>query len=101
MGAPQIEAAKDAAQAMVTCVVHGDRAGAVAILDAYGREHGTPEVLALVLVDLAHYVHLSWFHVACKAAGAPAPLAGTELAAASADQWRGILLDVECRRAVA
>lgn len=100
MGSPQIEAAKDAAQAMVTCVVHGDRPGAVEILEAYGRDHGASDALALVLVDLAHYVHLSWLHVACKAAGVPAPRK-SELAGMSADQWQGILLDVERRREVA
>lgn len=47
---------KDTAQAMVTCLLNGDR-DTPAVM---AQEHIAPEVLALVLADLVASVHTAW-----------------------------------------
>ena len=78
------------AQAVVTLILHGDRAAASDL--ALGHRH--PGILALVLADLVTYVHTSWFHVSARALGAPPPDSRDLV-----DQWQHILLDIEARNA--
>lgn len=51
-----IPAARDVAQQVVTCLIHGDRDRGVDL----AVEFEDPLVLALVLADLVAYVHYRW-----------------------------------------
>lgn len=79
----RIAASKDAAQQMVTALLHGDRTLAADI----AVEHPDELALALVLGDLCAYVHKRW----CNATGLTSAEAG--------ESWVELMADVEEWRA--
>lgn len=57
-----ISETKDIAQAMITCILNGDRDTPADMAQA----HFAPEVLALVLADLVACVHSAWSNIIMK-----------------------------------
>lgn len=78
-----IDTCRDAAQQAVTAVLHGDRDEAVRIVTG----HDDPLLVALVLVDLAAYIHHRW----ARATGIDHD--------GRTDAWAALLLDIESWRA--
>lgn len=83
MSASVIDSCRDAAQQAVTAVLNGDRDQAVRIVTG----HDDPLLVALVLIDLAAYIHHRW----ARASG----LGPAE----RRDAWRQLLLEIESWRA--